>query len=550
MLEENFGGIVVKRLRVLVSLLLTVSFLCACPLPAFALEQDAVRLSLHKSFYNTAEALVEALLGGLSRLFPTPRDWEDEADVSLQEHMPGTVEWLSAPAKNARFSLGYDARSLLQTYEGNLRDLYVGGSIAFEDKRASELTDDLRVRTAALSDGSGRGTGVLLELDAYGLSLPDVREIRSRLRDICAEKNIHSITVAVLHQHSAVDTFGMNGNIFDMALGNPWRIGLHLPARNGKNRAYMEHLYETCCASVLSAVEAMTPGRLFYGTADQAPFLVDKRAPYVSDPHFNRFRFVPADGSRETWLVSTEIHCVGNGAGGRVITSDYPYYAERTIRQTSGANVLFFMGAQQSTSSNYDDRLLPGLIGTQSRLEAIPVFGEAIGQTLCAIEKETEIAPLFNVRFASVVLPISNPVLLLAGKAGMIGAAAVRTKGGAGVLTEIGYAELGTDLAFAIVPGELAPELAYGGCLGAADAWSGEDWTCPSLQEMVARAGSGRTLRVLDLANDQIGYIVPDNNYIPMIAPESNSIEFVSLGKHTASLLMKAYGDFIGQGVS
>ena len=539
-----------KILRVLVSFVLTLALLGTCALSVCALEKDATRLSLHKGFYNTAEALVEGLLGGLSRLFPTPRDWKNEADVSLQEHMPGTTEWLALPAKTARFSLGYDARSLLQTFKGNLRDLYVGGSIAFKDKRATELADDLRVRTAALSDGSGRGTGVLLELDAYGLSLPDVREIRSRLRDVCAEKNIHSITVAVLHQHSAIDTFGMNGNIFDMALGNPWRIGLHLPASNGKNRAYMEHLYETCCASVDSAVEAMTPGRLFYGTADQSPFLVDKRAPFVSDPHFNRFRFVPDNGNPETWLVSTEIHCVGNGAGGRIITADYPYYAERTIRQTTGANVLFFMGAQQSTSGNYDDRLLPGLLGTQSRLEAIPVFGEAVGQALCAIADEREVAPLFNVRFASLVLPISNPVLLLAGKAGMIGASVVKAKGGVGVLTEIGYAELGTDLAFAIVPGELAPELAYGGCLGRAEAWSGEDWPYPSLQEMVTQVGSSRTLRVLDLANDQIGYIVPDNNYIPMIAPDSGSIEFVSLGKHTASLLMNAYGDLIGRGVS
>ena len=57
-------------------------------------------------------------------------------------------------------------------------------------------------------------------------------------------------------------------------------------------------------------------------------------------------------------------------------------------------------------------------------------------------------------------------------------------------------------------------------------------------------------LAVMGLCNDVVGYIVPDNNYMPMIAPECSSIEFVSLGKQTASLLMEGYQALIGRGVS
>ena len=539
-----------KLCRKLVALMLSLVLVCSLPFSVSALDKDAVRTSFHKEFYNVAETLVEGLLRGIGALVPTPRNWKAPDDDALTHHMRGTESWLQAPAKDAVFSLGFNESSLLDTLPVDVHSLYVGGSIDFDEKTATALLDDLRVRTAAISDGSGRGTGVLLELDAYGLSLPDVREIRQRLADFCKTQNIHSITVAVLHQHSAADTFGMNGNIFRMALLNPLLTALSLPTSNGKHGDYMEHLYETCVSSVRTAVGDMKPGKLFYGTADQTPFLVDKRAPFVSDPHFNRFRFVPADGSRETWLISTEIHCVGNGAGGTVLTGDYPYYAERTIRRQADANTLFYMGAQQSTSGNYDERLIPALRDTPERTDAIPHFGDAIGQAICAIQDETEVAPLFNVRFQSLILPITNPVLLLAGKAGMIGAEVVRLKNGFGIVTEIGYAELGTDFAFAIVPGELAPELAYGGCLQRNEAWSGKDWTYPSLQEMVAAAGSSRKLFALDLANDQIGYIVPDNNYMPMIAPESNSIEFVSLGKQTASLLMEGYQALIARGVS
>ncbi len=539
-----------KLCRKLVAFVLSLAIVFTLPLSAGALDKNEVGTFFHKGFYNTAETLVEGLLRGIASLIPAPRSWKSPDDAARSKHMRGTEPWLQTPAENAGFSLGYNESSLLDTLPVSVHSLFVGGSIAFSDKLATALLDDLRVRTAALSDGSGRGPGILLELDAYGLSLPDVREIRQRLADFCKLQNIHSITVAVLHQHSAVDTFGMNGNIFRMALLNPLLTSLSLPTTNGKNDAYMEHLYETCVMSIKSAVADMKPGKLFYGTADQTPFLIDKRAPFVSDPHFNRFRFAPTDGSRETWLVSTEIHCVGNGAGGTVITSDYPYYAERTIRQQADANVLFYMGAQQSTSGNYDEGLIPALRDTPERTDAIPHFGDAIGQAICAIRDETEVAPLFNVRFQSIILPISNPVLLLAGKAGMIGADVVKLDSGYGIVTEIGYAELGTDFAFAIVPGELAPELAYGGCLQGSAAWSGKDWSYPSLQEMVRAAGSSRKLFALDLANDQIGYIVPDNNYMPMIAPESNSIEFVSLGKQTASLLMEGYQALIGRDVS
>lgn len=530
-----------KKTKKLLAVLLAIVLAFAVPVSAFAADGGKTASKAQKALLNLSQKVVDCAVGAIACAYPTPKEWTNpDTDTGF---MKGTEEFLSTPAENAVFSLGYDARSILTEADSIIGKMYVGGSISLSKKLATAIEDDLKVRTAAVSDSSGRGISVLVSVDAYGLSLPDVREIRQSVAELAKEKNINSITVTVLHQHSAVDTLGMNGNIFEMALINPIKVLFGGQTNNGKNTAYMENLKQKCKESIEAAVGSMTTGKLYYGTADQSAYLIDKRAPYVSDSSFNRFRFVPSDGSKETWLVSTEIHCVGNGAAGTVITGDYPYYAEKVINETADANVLFFMGAQQSTSQNRNETTVENYREDMTRLEEMKGYGESIGNALCAVTDETEVAPLLNVRYKKILLPISNPILLLAGKAGMFESLVVKNKDGVFVSTELGYIELGTDLAFAVIPGELAPELAYGGCLQGDESWSGEDFAYPSMQEMIA--DNGRTLKVLDLANDQIGYIIPDNNFMPMLAEESDSLELVSLGKKTASCVMGEFASLI-----
>ncbi len=533
-----------KLLKKFAIFVLSLCLVCCAAFPCAAAESQPFKTILHRSFWNALESVTERIVTAIADAFPTPASWEQNDDTS-DAFYPGTAQMLSAPAPDAAFSLGYDTRSLLDGMDGIIGKLYVGGSIAFKDKFVTEVFDDLMVRSAAITDGSGRGTALFLVVDAFGLSSPDVREIRRRIAAALPDEPLQSITVSVLHQHSAVDTFGMNGNILEMALLNPLRNLLHLKTVNGKNNRYMEHLFEQCVASAAAAVNDMRPGRLYYGTADQRPYLIDKREPTVCDPNFNRFRFIPDDGSRETWLISSEIHCVGNGAAQREITGDYPYYAARYLDEQAGVNALFYLGAQQSTSQNHTADTVVNFSESNTSLQGITGFGISIAQTLMQITEETEVAPLLNIRMKEVTLPVLNPILYLAAKVGMINANVVRTADGIGVRTELGYAELGKDLAFAIVPGELEAALAYGGVLNGKEAWRGVDWPYPSMQQILTDAGISRKLMVIGLSNDQIGYIVPDNNYIPMIAEESNSIEFVSLGSRTASTLMAAFWEII-----
>ena len=94
----------------------------------------------------------------------------------------------------------------------------------------------------------------------------------------------------------------------------------------------MENLYNVTVKSMLDAIDDMQTGSLYFGTVDVSEYIRDKRDPQVFDKNINRLRFVPdAQGEEETWIVNGAIHCVGNGAGGTVLTGDYPYYMEKYI---------------------------------------------------------------------------------------------------------------------------------------------------------------------------------------------------------------------------
>lgn len=485
--------------------------------------------------YDFFDTVVNGLVKGIVAVMPTPKSWKNSE--TPEGFMEGTGEFLTCAPENSGWSLGYASASLLPENKNDvIGKYYVAGTISTSNKYATSVEDDLLVRTIALSDGENRPTAIFCVLDSYGLSLNDVREIRVRLTDWSKENNISSITVSVLHQHSAIDTFGMNGNIWQMALLNPLYTAFGAKTSNGKNEEYMENLFAKCIETIKSAESNMTKGKLYLGSADASEHLYDKRQPYINDPNFNRLRFVPDNGTKETWIVTTSIHCVGNGAAGTVVTGDYPYYAEKVINEY-GANVMFMLGAEECNNQNKNENTVTDYNEDASRIEMTKGYGNSIGKLITEISNDKEIAPMLNIRYKEIYLPVDNGVLLFAAKAGVFENIVKKIDGKWNILTEIGYMELGEDIAFAIIPGELAPELAYGGCLSSEYSWSGEAWEYPSMQDIVGN----RDLYVLGLANDQIGYIVPDNDYMSMLHSDSKSIEFVSLGKNTASEIIEEF---------
>lgn len=498
-----------------------------------------------KSLYNLADQIINALVKGINKNIPSIK-FEKKENFTSDMFFEGMEDYLNAPASNAVWSLGYGSASL-QTGDELDGKHYVGGSLSFpKSKAATAIYDDQRVRVIAIKDGSGRGTLVFAVIDGFGISSTDVRGIRKELADFAKANNIVGINISVLHQHSCVDTFGMNGDLVKMIFTNPAlnrinnTFGTDYKLLNGQNASFMKHLYDVTVDSVKEAVNSMTTGKMYYSEIEAGEYIRDKREPMVFDSKIHRFRFVPDNGTKETWLCNMAIHPVGNGAAGTEITGDYPYYIEQEVNK-AGANFIQIQGAELAISSKHDSLNLPE--GTP-RLESLKIYGTTLGKLIVeSNEAETEVAPLLNYRMKEYYVPVTNQILEFAGRLGALTNTVVTTDENNNVLevaTELGYLEIGTKLAVAIIPGELEPAIAYGGYLDADHSWTGTDFDYPSLQDIV---GTDKELLVFGLMNDQIGYILEDNDYSSILSGVNE--EIVATGNVAGSTTINAFKELM-----
>ncbi len=536
-----------KALKVLALMLSLVFVLGAVVVPVSAADEEPVPevSAIEKGFFNLTDDLVNGLVSAIASIIPKPQHWINEADYKSENVLAGTEKFLDAPAEGAKWSLGYAQNSIIEGQQVIGKNHFVSGGISITAKYPTKIIDDSKVRVIAMNDGSGRGTVVFAVLDAYGLANRDVREIRARIAEFAKKNNIVSVNVAVLHQHSAVDTFGMNGDIVQAVFLNPLKNFINgiagkelLKLHNGKNEQFQNNLFDVTVDTIETAVAQMETGKLYYGEVNVEEYLNDKRPPYALEKTLNRFRFDPDDEtSEETWFSTSEIHCVGNGVQGTEITADYPYYMEEYVNENAGANFMLLLGAELATGQRHEPF---NNVEYPAGVEGYMILGEKLGEKLASIteENEREIAPLLNIAHKEIRLEIENQIMHLAAKAGLFENLAIMTADGLRLVSEIGYMEMGTDIAVALIPGELEASIAFGGALGKEDSWSGEDWKYDSMQKIV---GEDRELLVFGLCNDQMGYIVPTNDYMPMLWEDSKSIEFVSLGSQTAITIMDEF---------
>ncbi|MBQ8575575.1 MAG: hypothetical protein IJ447_05975 [Clostridia bacterium] len=501
---------------------------------------------LLKTLYGIVDLLIDVVLKSINAVIPSV-DFEHKDEYVNDQFYAGMDEYLAEPASGAVWSVGYGSNSI-QTGDELDGEHYVGGSLSFPDpKSATAIYDDQRVRCVALNDGSGRGTIVIAVVDGFGLSNTDVAGIRAELADFAEANDIVGINISVLHQHSCVDTFGMNGDLLKMVFTNPAAniannlFGTEFELLDGRNKAFMENLYNVTVDAVETAVETMEEGKIYYSSTDVEDLIREKRDPYAVDADLHRFRFVPADGGKETWIVNSPIHCVGNGAAGTEITGDYPYYMEQVINERADANFMMVLGAELAISSDYSPLELPE---EMTDIEEIDAYGTELANRLIDNStEEVEVAPLLNFKMAQYYVPVTNQILLFAGKLGAISNTVVGLDDydlNAEILTEIGYLELGTDIAVALVPGELEPAIAFGGCLQGEESWTYENFDYPSMQEVV---GEDKKLIVFGLMNDQVGYILPDNEFKSLLAGENE--EIVASGDKAGSATITAFMELV-----
>ena len=420
--------------------------------------------------------------------------------------LPGDAEFCFEPGEH--WTMGFAARNL--TADPVIRERIEAGhfNVAGYARTLSEsVMDDMYARAFYLNDNTGRGGMLYAVVDCIGLSDTDVNRIRALVWDWAQEAGLRSIQIAATHMHSGIDTIGLWSDI----------------PHDGKDPAFQQHLIEQTAQALRAAFENRQDGRLFVADTVLEDMIEDTRYPYVFDEMLTRFRF-EADNGTEIYLLSAGIHPGMMGPLNPQISADFPAYAIRHIYEQTGAAAMFIQGAIGGLIT------VPNLYGIIAEHDQgnitygpslVPGFGQRMGQFALGeignLSEEAELPAVLNIASRQMELPIENIALLISVRLGMINHGVYRAGRGYFITIEIGYLRLG-DLSesvdILIVPGELAPELAFGGFLCRKQSANRRRYPRPAIFEALNRYefASQRQI-VFGLANNFIGYIIPENDF-------------------------------------
>lgn len=426
-------------------------------------------------------------------------------------------------AQSDTWSAGF-AKEVLTPDDFESEEYFLGGYLVFPAMQATGVIDELAVRAVVLDDNSGRGAVAFAWVDCVGLMNNDIKDIRAALADITGEGALVSINVGATHCHSAVDTQGLWG---------------YLP-QSGRNEAYMEKLVEKTAAAIRSAYENKTEGKLYYSEEEHPEMFTDGRSPSVFDKNVHLFRFVPTDtAKKEIYITNFGAHPVYVDYPNSELSGDYPYYLEQAVIAKTDADFIFIQGA---IGGGINARMSSvSLVADQSvnNFEKMKQYAVSVADILCNMAAEgKEVAPVLNAAHAQFEVEIDNFIFKLAEAANLCNANAYGRDFGVWFTTEIGYIEIGENIKILEVPGEVLPEIVYGGFLSADKAVNGTDYPYAALNTYFEDSDS---VLVFGLCNDALGYFVPDNDYTTNSDEGGHYEETVSTGSKSASALSLAF---------
>ncbi|MBO5420467.1 MAG: hypothetical protein J6A67_00805 [Clostridia bacterium] len=436
--------------------------------------------------------LVRRIISGLLSLilFFVPNSTYTSIDETSEYMLTGD-ETFSYSGK--KWTVGF-AKEVLTPDDITEEKYYIAGYNT--NNPAQSVLDDMYAKAVYLDDNSGRGGVVICAIDCVGISRKDINDIRKIVIESGKIPNLKSINICATHTHSAIDTQGLWGKNF---------------LSDGKNEDFMNELKVRTADAIISAYEARKDGKLYLGTAESEGLLTDTRTPIDYDATITRLRFDPADGSNDTYIVNFACHAECLGARTTVVSADFPAYMEKEIvEQTDGANVVFINGAIGGliTCEKLDDVLRNFELG----LEYVKEFGKDVGEVVMSIDNETVIAPAINIKTKAIEIKCDNTALLLVRILGVLNNDISKDKDkNISIITEVSYMELGTrQIGVYMIPGELSPELESGNFLPAEDSANKTEADYTALSEM-ARCEHNL---VIGLCNDEIGYIIPENDFL------------------------------------
>lgn len=537
-----------KSFKSVISFILASVMLFSMGTSAFATEGQPADNTGVIIATNLVNSLLNGVFSVLSSLFPTSSipTAEEYFGGESENFYEGTEEFLDTPADGAKWSLGFDDESIVpEDLADGSKKYYTGG---YFTQQVDTVYDDQKVHAIALSDGSDRGTAIFATIDGIGVSNADIRAIRARAEEKIKAEGITSDIVAIninsTHCHTVVDTQGMSLMLIPQIFHN---IAANLPFINtirSIDSSFLEIMVDGAAEAIANAYINMEEGSLCYfeteGIArdDEKGIYQDDEYAYLRNKRYDTegyqnffacFKFVPYNTeSRSTVFTNIGAHPTTINRATTKLSADFPAYIEKKLNE-SGSNFMFIQGAQSPVSVRKDGVETESVLNeVNAEIEADPsvedyraakTLGYEFARLIIEAEKNAvEVAPLLNVKMSEVKVNLDIGLLQLGATSQLLGFSTVKdseSQSGYSIITEVGYIELGTDIVMLTVPGELVPQLVYGNVVDKTEAYLSKDWEIECTADII---GEDKTVLVMGLCNDAIGYIVPDNDYAPFIA--------------------------------
>lgn len=412
----------------------------------------------------------------------------------------------------------------------NDRTYYIAGH-----KMAQKMTGiHDPVTVSAMWIGCGNEGGIIMvSADMIGLTNTEVNLIRDSLSDFSAKTNCKAINICCTHQHAGFDTVGYWGKL----------------PKTGKVNSYMKIIFANIKAVCIEAYDNRTKGDLFIGSAHVPDAQFDKRPPMTLHDTLTRIRFVPDNGTKETWFLNYAAHPNTLGGGNTLCSADYPYFMRQAIYARKDANVLYGIGAIGAVD--------PGQF-SEDNWERTKMQGECLAKAALGIDNDEKMKPEITVLQQPFYYPADNAVLAFLAMLKVMSSAVVQSDSsdlGIALKSEMTYIKIGTQ-EILLLPGEAFPEIAYGGAVSAEESATGRgsEINPPTFVDIA----NDKDLLVFGVTNDFTGYVVAPNDFIlhktqPYLSngrdrfDRSHYHETNSLGYSAAKTLTSIFADIISR---
>ena len=496
---------------------------------------------------SAINALLNVVFIGFSSLFPKNFQTVDEYYAGESENFyEGMDTFVDAPVEGAKWHLGFGQASMVPD---NLRDgskeYYTGG---YFTQKINGVYDDQSANAFAMHDNSGRGTVVSVSVDGVGINNADVRTIRAeaerKLAEMGVESDIVAININATHCHTVIDTQGFGLGLIAKVFHNIVSFLPFVDPIRSIDSDFYPLMIEATSDAVVESYLNMEPGELYYfetagvGKSERNQNYMDDEYELIFNKRYNLegyqhvlacFKFVPDNtASKPTLIANLGGHPTTINRATKLLSADYPHYIEEKIN-AAGMNFAFVQGAQSPISVSTGGVKTQEVIDeVAAQVAADPTVKDYEGTKKLGYEfariilesedKATPVAPMLNVKMAEVTVPLEYGLMHLGATSGLLGTNTVKDKSapsGYSVISEVGYLEIGDDIVMLTVPGELIPQLVYGNVVDKTQSYLGEDWDVAITSELI---GEDKTVLVMGLCNDALGYIVPDNDFAPFIA--------------------------------